>query len=51
LGNKAKASSSVFDRGSYRKYTTNKFKDLLLNEGTMMEGFLDEMETAVAKRS
>lgn len=41
---------SLFDRGSFGKYTSGKFKDLLLNEGTVMDGFLDEMEAAIAKR-
>ena len=46
----SKSGSNVFDRGSFRNFTSNKFKDLLLNEGTIMEQFLDEMEAAVSKR-
>ena len=51
MGGKKNGYTSIFDKKSYRTHTTKKFKDLLLNEGTMMEGFLDELEAAVAKRS
>lgn len=42
--------SGIFDRDSFRNFTSGKMKQLLSNEGTMMEKFLDQMEAAVTKR-
>jgi len=51
LSKKSKGGSSVFDKNSFQTFTSNKFKDLLLNEGSMMEGFLDQIEAAVDQKS
>ena len=51
LGGKRKGDGSVFDRGSFQNFTLDKFKDLLTNEGSMMEGFLNQIEEAVHRKS
>ena len=42
---------SVFEKNTFQNYTAGKFKDLLVNEGTMMDDFLDQIEGAVATKS
>lgn len=50
LSGKRSQSGSMFDRGSFGNYQSSKVKDLLLQEGSMMEAFLDQMEASVSKR-
>jgi hypothetical protein len=40
LAGKKQKSKSVFEKNSFQNYTSGKFKDLLFNDGTMMEDFL-----------
>lgn len=51
IDNKAKQVGSVFDNNSFQNYTSNKFKDLLFNDGSQMDVFLDQIEAAITKKS
>jgi hypothetical protein len=51
IDNKAKQGGSVFDNNSFQNYTSNKFKDLLFNDGSQMDVFLDQIEAAITKKS
>lgn len=48
---KAKPGASVFENNSFQNYTSNKFKDLLGNDGSQMDVFLDQIEAAITKKS
>jgi len=50
LSEKSKRAGSVFEKNTFQNYTNNKFKDLLTNEGSAMEAYLDNIEKAVAKK-
>ena len=43
-------SKTVFDKSSFKDFKNDKFKDLLMNDGNMMDEFLDQLETAVEKK-
>jgi hypothetical protein len=43
--------ASPFEKNTFQNYTSDKFKDLLFNDGSMMDEFLDQIEIAVAKKS
>lgn len=51
LSDKSKRASSVFEKNTFQNYTNNKFKDLLTNESSAMEHYLDNIEKAVTKKS
>ena len=51
LSDKSKKSNSVFEKNTFQNYTNNKFKNLLTNESSAMEDFLDNIEKAVTKKS
>lgn len=52
LGGKTeKKPQSPFKKDSFQTYQADKFKDLLFNDGAMMDDFLDQIEVAVAKKS
>ena len=53
LSDKKKSSkaASPFEKNTFQNYTSDKFKDLLFNDGSMMDDFLDQIEVAVAKKS
>ena len=42
---------SPFDKNSFQNFTSDKFKDLLFNDGSMMDNFLDQIETAIYRKS
>jgi len=43
-------SKTVFDKSSFKDFKNDKFKDLLMNDGNMMDEFLDQLEGAVEKK-
>ena len=51
LADKVKGPGSVFEKNTFQTYTNNKFKDLLTNESSAMEAYLDNIEQAVTKKS
>jgi hypothetical protein len=51
LSDKSKGAGSVFEKNTFQTYTNNKFKDLLTNESSAMEAYLDNIEQAVTKKS
>ena len=51
LSDKSIGAGSVFEKNTFQTYTNNKFKDLLTNESSAMEAYLDNIEQAVTKKS
>jgi len=43
-------SKTVFDKSSFKDFKNDKFKDLLMNDGNMMDEFLDQLEGAVESK-
>ena len=51
LEQRPKRPSSLFEKNSFQDYTSKKFKNLLFDEGTVMDDFLDQIEVAVVRKS